>query len=140
MKHSPLVLIVVVVVIAGAGPARADDGPGVGTPESAARNDAAVVRPRALTPLLASYVALQALDISSTYQTHGASSFEANPVVRGALESPAALIAMKAGSAALTVAFANRLSRKHPRAAMLLMIGMNSAYATIVAHNYAVAR
>jgi hypothetical protein len=93
-------------------------------------------RPAALMPLFASYVALQALDIASTYRGLDAGMREANPILGGALNSPAEMIAIKAGSAALTIGFVNHLSKRHPTAAILLMVGVNSAYATIVAHNY----
>ena len=135
------VIVVVLVVLGGAEAARADEQQAGAAPDTTARGtDGEAARPAALTPLLASYVALQALDISSTYVTARAGAYEANPVVRQALESPVALVAMKAGSAALTVAVASHLAKRHPKAAVLLMIGMNWAYAVIVAHNYAVAR
>jgi len=97
-------------------------------------------RPAALMPLFASYVALQALDIASTYESAGSAASETNPLVRRSLDSPAQLVAIKVGSTALTIALTNRLSKRHPVAAVLLMVGVNSAYATIVAHNYAVRR
>jgi hypothetical protein len=31
-----------------------------------------------------------------------------------------------------------RLRKRHPRAAVLTMVGLNSAYAVVVGHNYAV--
>ena len=36
--------------------------------------------------------------------------------------------------------FAERLARKHPRAATIMMAVLNTTYAAIVAHNYRVAR
>lgn len=134
---TPVLAVVVLVSLAGAPTLRADDGAASPGESEGDRSIDRAPRPGALTPLLASYVTLQALDISSTYRTHGNGGSEANPLIRQALDSPATLIAIKAGSAALTVAVTNHLSKRHPTAAVLLMIGMNSAYATIVAHNYA---
>jgi hypothetical protein len=140
MRRSAVV-VVVLMILGGGEAARADEqGAGGAADATASGAGGEAARPAALTPLLASYVALQALDISSTYVTARTGAYEANPVVRQALDSPVALVAMKAGSAALTVAFAHHLSKRHPKAAVLLMIGMNSAYAVIVAHNYSVAR
>ncbi len=138
MKRRVLV-VVVLVSVSGAQSLFAQDGVPAAEPRADASANRAA-RPTALTPLLASYAALQVLDIVSTYRTHEAGGWELNPIVRQTLESPAALIAMKAGSAALTIAAANQLSRRHPKCAVLLMAGLNSAYATIVAHNYGVRR
>jgi hypothetical protein len=50
-----------------------------------------------------------------------------------------ALFAVKAGTAVAT-AFWQRLAKKHPRRATILMTVLNTAYVAIVAHNYRVAR
>lgn len=131
--------VFVLVSVAGVPSLRADDGSAVSESQADA-SLASSARPAALTPLMASYVALQALDITSTYSAHETGAWELNPVIRQALGSPAALVAFKAGSAALTIAAVNQLSKRHPKSAILLMIGVNSAYATIVAHNYALRR
>jgi hypothetical protein len=135
-------VLVLLISLAHARAARADDN---ALPHGASAVDAAPAgssgaRPPLLTPLIGAYVALQAFDLASTYRMDEPARAEANPVVRNALGSPAALIAMKAGSAALTVALTNRISKSHPKGAVLLMVGLNSAYAAIVAHNYAVGR
>src|SRR6478735_3178338 len=99
MRRSAVV-VVVLVVLGGAEVVRAEgQGAGAAPDASACGTDGEAARPAALTPLLASYVALQALDISSTYLTARGGAWEANPVVRQALESPVAMVAMKAGSA-----------------------------------------
>ena len=65
---------------------------------------------------------------------------EANPLMRSVVGQPAALLAVKAGATGAII-FASEWLRKthHPAAAVMLMIGINSAYAMIVTHNYAVA-
>ena len=68
-----------------------------------------------------------------------AGEFEANPAMAGLARNSAALFAVKAGTAAATTYFAERLSRNHPRAATIMMAVLNTAYVAIVAHNYRVA-
>ena len=95
----------------------------------------------ALVPLYGTLIGLQALDLDSTMRAvaKGAGR-EANPVMHPLVGRPAAMVAAKAGASAAIVFASERLRRKHhPAAAVMLMIGVNSAYAMIVAHNYAVA-
>src|SRR5689334_13658000 len=94
MARSALVLTMLV-SLAGA-PAWADDGQADQRQTTAALEPAGATtaRPPALMPLIAAYVALQGLDVASTYRLDAASRAEANPVVRNALDSPPALIAM----------------------------------------------
>src|SRR5262245_12135295 len=89
--------------------------------------------------LYASFAALQAFDAHSTLEAIRAGGQEANPFMRGIAARPAALVAMKAGTAAATVMLAEKLSKRNPVASVLLMTALNSAYATIVAHNYQIA-
>jgi hypothetical protein len=98
-----------------------------------------VDRPAALVPLYISFAALQALDVDSTYRVLGQGGREANPLAATFVRNPPALIALKAATAAGAIAIAERVRKHSPKAAMLLMIGLNSAMATVVAHNYAVA-
>jgi hypothetical protein len=96
-------------------------------------------RPAALIPLYISFAGLNALDVDSTYRALGGNGEEANPVTARLVHSPAALIAVKAGTTAAAILATERLRRNRPKTAMLLMIGLNSAMAVIVAHNYAIA-
>jgi uncharacterized protein DUF5658 len=101
---------------------------------------APATRPAALFPLYGSFIGLQALDFDSTRRaiTSGAGR-EANPAARMAVGSPAALLALKAGTTAAVILSCERLRKDHhPLAAVMLMIGVNSAYAVVTAHNYAV--
>lgn len=90
--------------------------------------------------LYASFGALQVLDALSTRQALRAGAREANPAMAGIANNSMALFAVKAGTAVGTTFFAERLAKKHPRRATILMVVLNSAYAGIVAHNYSVAR
>ena len=98
-------------------------------------------RPAALMPLYGSFIGLQALDFDSTMKALGSGAGrEANPLMQSIVGRPAALLAVKAGATGAIIFASERLRKTHhPAAAVMLMIGINSAYATIVAHNYAVA-
>jgi hypothetical protein len=96
-------------------------------------------RSGALIPLYVAFAGLNALDVDSTYRALGGTGEEANPVTARLVHSPAALIAVKAGTTAAAIVATERLRRNRPKTAMLLMIGLNSAMAAIVAHNYAIA-
>jgi len=95
-------------------------------------------RPVLLTTLYGAFVGLQALDVHSTMlAVRSGAGQEANPALRQ-IGSPA-LFAMKAGTTASIILACERLRKDHhPLAAVMLMIGANSAYAMITAHNYAV--
>ena len=90
--------------------------------------------------LYVSFAALQIMDAVSTRQALNNGAREANPAMAGLARNDAALFAVKAGTAAATTWFAEKLSRKHPRGATIMMAVLNTAYAAIVAHNYRVAR
>jgi hypothetical protein len=96
-------------------------------------------RPAALLPLYVSFAALQVADIRSTLSALDTGNREGNPVFDG-LRSPSAMVALKTGVAAGTTFAVERLRKRNPRTAVVLMIALNSAYAAIVAHNYAIAQ
>ena len=90
--------------------------------------------------LIVSFAALQVMDAMSTRKALDGGATEANPMMSGIAKNSAALYAVKAGTAAATAFFAERLARKHPRRATILMAVLNTAYVAVVAHNYRVAR
>ena len=112
-------------------PAEPDQSPSAVTEPAAAR-------PVLLTTLYGAFVGLEALDVHSTMlAVQSGAGQEANPALRR-IGSPA-LFAMKAGTTASINLASERLRKDHhPLAAVMLMIGANSAYAMITAHNYAV--
>jgi hypothetical protein len=97
-------------------------------------------RPVMLAPLYTSYVALQALDIHSTRRALSKGGVEANPLMKGVTGNAGLLIALKCAATAGTILGAERLSKKHRLASVLLMVGANSAMAYVVSHNYRVVR
>lgn len=97
-------------------------------------------RPAALIPLYVSFATLQALDARSTVSALAKGATEANPLLGGVTEHTGAFLALKMGAAASTVFLTEKLWKRNPVAAVALMVGLNSAYAIIVAHNYGVAR
>jgi hypothetical protein len=100
----------------------------------------AIRRPVLLSPLYVSFVALQALDVNSTLAAIHRGGMEANPVMSGAVGSPAALVAIKSVSAACLIFASERLWRQHRLGAVLMMVGLDTGYAMVAAHNYGVAR
>jgi hypothetical protein len=100
----------------------------------------AAENPRVLVPLYVSFAALQALDVHSTTRALNAGGVEANPLMRGVANQPAALIAVKAGGAASTIWLAHQVSKRSKVGAIVVMAAVNSAYAMVVAHNYRVPR
>jgi hypothetical protein len=93
-------------------------------------------RPAPLVPLYVSFAALQALDVHSTLTALDAGRREANPMIRSTLGNPAGLFLLKAGTAAGVVLITERLWRRNRTAAVVMMIALNSAYATMAANNY----
>jgi hypothetical protein len=98
--------------------------------------DAQPRRPTILVPMYVTFAALQAFDAHSTFAATSSGGYEANPLMRDAAGSPAAMLAIKAGTAAAVVAMSERLWPHHRTAAIITMISLNSAYAMIAAHNY----
>ena len=97
-------------------------------------------RPAPLIPLYIAFVGLQALDVHSTFSALDSGGREANPMVRGALGSPEGLFLLKTGTAAGVVLLTEKLWPRNRTAAVITMIALNSAYATIAAHNYRTAQ
>lgn len=90
--------------------------------------------------LSAGFAALQTLDVVTTLRgVRNGSAVEANPLVGGLAERPAALIAVKGGLTAATLLSMNSLARKHPKAAALTMIALNAGTAFVVRSNFKIA-
>jgi hypothetical protein len=94
-------------------------------------------RPAALLPLYASFTVLQFIDLHSTLSALEGGAREGNPIFAG--RSPAAMLAVKAGVAVGTTFAVERLRKRSPRTAVVLMIALNAGYAAVVANNYAIA-
>ena len=89
-----------------------------------------------LVPLYVSFATLQMLDAHSTIRALRAGGVEANPLLKGLADKPAALVALKAGVALSTIVLADKVRGRSRVGAIVLMAALNSAYATVVAHNY----
>ena len=92
-----------------------------------------------LMSLYVTTAVMQALDVHSTYQALGRGAVEANPLVSGMTGHKAAFFAAKASVAAASIMAARRVAEHNKVAAVLTMVGITSAYAMVVAHNYHVA-
>lgn len=89
-----------------------------------------------LTGLYVSLAALQALDVHSTMSVLSEGGVEANPAMRGFTRHAASFIAVKAAATATTIWVTEKLRKKHPKGAVVLMVALNSVMAAVVANNY----
>jgi hypothetical protein len=95
--------------------------------------------PRVLRPLYVSFGTLQALDYHSTGRAlESGAGREANPLARGIMQSPPALIVAKAAATAGVIVAGEKMWKKNRAGAVLFVAGMNVAMGIIVAHNYSV--
>ena len=90
--------------------------------------------------LYVSFAALQIMDAVSTRKALSNGAREANPAMGAIAKNSTAMFAVKAGTAAATTFFAEKLARKHPKRAAIVMAVLNVGYAAVVMHNYRVAR
>jgi hypothetical protein len=92
-----------------------------------------------MTSMYASFIALQALDAHSTIRALDRGARETNPMVAPFADDTAALIALKAGTAAGVIYMTDRVRRHNRVASIVIIAAANSAYAVIVARNYRIA-
>lgn len=97
-------------------------------------------RSAVLGSLYASTAIVQALDVHSTIQALDRGAVEANPLMSGLTKNKAAFIATKAAVATSMVFAARSMAKRNKVAAIVTLVALNSAYAMVVQHNYAVAR
>ncbi|HZB25060.1 MAG TPA: DUF5658 family protein [Vicinamibacterales bacterium] len=102
--------------------------------------DRKVRRPAAVSVMYGTLGALQALDVYSTRRALNHGGTEANPLVRPAAGSTAAMSAVKAASTAASIFFAERAWKKNRKGAVVLMAIVNGATAAVVARNLRNAR
>ena len=58
----------------------------------------------------------------------------------GIVGSPVAMTALKVGATAGIILLSEKVRKRNPVAAVVMMVTLNSAYAMVVSHNYAIAR
>jgi hypothetical protein len=90
--------------------------------------------------LYVSFAALQIMDGVSTRNALNNGAREANPAMGAIAKNSTAMFAVKAGTAVATTFFAEKLAKKHPKRAAIMMAVLNVGYAAVVMHNYRVAR
>jgi hypothetical protein len=89
-------------------------------------------------PLWVSFAALQALDMQSTFKGLQTGGREANPVAGTFIGSGVGFASMKIATAGAVIYLTNRVQKRNRAAAIVTMVALDSAYAFVVAHNYAV--
>lgn len=89
-----------------------------------------------LRALIASYGAVQGLDMATTIRARNRGAIEANPVMQG---SYAAGIVTKAALGAATMFAVRSMEKKSRKAAIITMVAANVATAAVVAHNIGIA-
>jgi hypothetical protein len=95
---------------------------------------------KALFPLYASVAALQILDVHSTLTAMHFGAHEGNPLMSGVTSTTPGFLAVKAGIAAATIMAAKSIAKRNKVAAIVTLIGINSAYGFVVSHNYKLAQ
>jgi hypothetical protein len=89
--------------------------------------------------LYTSFGLLQALDAHSTSRALASGAAESNTLVAGLAHRPVLLMGAKTAVTAGTIVLMERFRKRHPRAAMVTMMVMNSAYAVVVVRNSRIA-
>ena len=98
-------------------------------------------RPAAMVSLYSGFAAMQALDyVTTTRALSSGAGSEANPLMAPVAGNPAAFLALKAGSVVGVVWAGEKLWKKNRVGAVVFMVAMDSAMATIAAHNYSITR
>ena len=94
------------------------------------------IRPKLLLPLYGSMAAMQTLDVVTTATGLGAGRRETNPFFSGGSVTKA--VVFKAATTGLIFYTAERLWRRHPAAAIGVMVAANGVTAFALANNYRV--
>jgi hypothetical protein len=102
--------------------------------------DRQVRRPGTLVGLYSSLAVLNALDVYSTMRAVENGAREVNPLVAPTAGSPGVSLAIKAGTTATTIYFAEKLWKRNRAAAIVTMVAVNAGTAAIVARNLRNAR
>ncbi len=95
----------------------------------------ALTDPTTMKRMYITYGALQAADITTTLVGLSRGGYEANPLVRGVADRPAALMAVKVGTSVGTYFLVERLRKDKPLAAAITLAAINSTLAVVVVNN-----
>jgi hypothetical protein len=137
-RYFTRVVLVLSCVLIGVSPAIAQSESGLSIPADATAAVPAGISPRpslTLPALQVTFGALQIMDVVSTRRALNAGLSEGNTVMRGVVDRPLAVAAVKVGATAATVFLVNRVARKNRAAAILTMVAINSAYSFVVVRN-----
>lgn len=138
MLRSLLRPVVAILVLSAAAPVWAADDTLSAAPSTAVAAAWAAERalqapsPRPVNLMLASYAALQGLDMASTIQARQAGAREANPLLAGGYGQATA---MKAALALGAIGAVKLMGKKNRKAALCTAIALNVASAVVVANN-----
>lgn len=110
------------------------------SPQVETRQASTVITKGFLRGMYVTYAALQVLDARSTSRALDYGAREANPIMRSVASNRSAFMALKAGIAVSTIFVAEHVAKRNRVGAFILMAALNSVYATVVVHNYGVAR
>lgn len=137
MRSAGRVVALVAVLSLGVSPARAFAQSIDGAPTPAVTvSDTRWASKRLQLGLTASFIALQTLDVVSTYRAlQQPRAHEANPIIAGMIDRPAALIAVKSATSVAAIYFTRRIARTRPKTAAIAMITMNAVLSAVVASN-----
>jgi hypothetical protein len=129
-------------LLIGIGARTAGAQPAPDATTSAAAPDVSVrvtgdARSAAMLPLYATFVALQGFDLQSTASALRRGGTEGNPIMKLSSQMPY-LVALKGASTVGVVLTTERIRKRHPVAALLMMAGLNVGYGLIVAHNFSI--
>ena len=102
-------------------------------PPDAAPADSA--RARLLLPLYTGFAVLQGIDAYQTWNAVRGGGAELNPLLSPVAGNVYGLAALKAAGTTATIVAVDRLRRRHPRAALVLMIAIDAGMSAIVARN-----
>jgi hypothetical protein len=96
---------------------------------------------KAFPILTSTYITLNAIDVyTTTAAIRSGAGVESNPLVGSAASNPVAMTALKAASTTTTIVLARQLWKKHPAAAIIVLVGANAGMSFVVMHNTAVMR
>jgi hypothetical protein len=116
--------------------AAASAAPGAAAQDFAPRTSFKYGRPSLLPALYATSAALQGYDTYSTLSALKNGAREANPIMKGIVNNPAAFVAMKAGVTTASIMAAERLWKgNHRMGAIGLMVASNVMMGVVAAHN-----
>lgn len=92
-----------------------------------------------LLSLYATTAAMQMMDVRSSLAAFNSGAVEANSLMSGIVKSTPMFIAFKAGVAASAIYSAHAMAKHNKIGAIIMLSAVNSAYAMVVSHNFALA-